>query len=89
MRKQLFGHKSYNSARSGVSLFIQGNYKHLIGDYKNSNQMHSNINKLQIRFLRENKLEYINKLDDKSADYNANIIQDNWDNVLHVYVRRA
>lgn len=79
MRKQLFGHKSYNSARSGVSLFIQSNYKHLVGDYKDSNQMHSNINKLQIRFLRENNLEYIKKLDDKSADYNANIIQDNWD----------
>ena len=79
MRKRLFGHKSYNSARSGVSLFIQRNYKNLIGEYKDSNQMHSNINKLQIRFLRENNLEYIKKLDDKSADYNANVIQDNWD----------
>ena len=72
------GHKSYNSAINGVALYVQSRDFEVINKCKDANQFASKLSKLMRRFLSDLNLPVKNNGHWKSSDYNANVIQDNW-----------
>jgi hypothetical protein len=74
-----YGHKSYHSSFNGILNYIQSNHSDSIPKTKDVNQYFSKVKKLMRRFLRERKLKIKDNNSDGAGDFNANVIQNNFD----------
>jgi hypothetical protein len=73
------GHKSTDSAINGIARYVQNRSYQVIPKIKDGNQFGSKLHKLMREFLKENNLDCKDNGSYKSAWYNSNVIQNNFE----------
>lgn len=75
--KPKFGYKGYATAINGIAKFQQDHYPSLI-QTKDGNQYFSKLGGIIRSYLEQKGVEYKKEKNYHAVDYNANLVQENW-----------